>query len=268
MNKRNKTNKGMMMFALMAIMLTLAVPMVLAADLSLTFDMNSGIITVQNDGNDASTWHPGAIGQSSGFVAVGDVIGTYDSTEGVYGKLATYVSAYTDVGGGMFHATDYMNFNVLSANHNYNTEGYFTAHAEGAYAEMNMKFIGSMYVWSEADDGGINNLVGQNIYKTADVYQNNVCEGSIGIGIVTDGQAYMDNQNAWGFGIGEHGTVTADYNSGVNYIGSTGTGIYTQTAFGKDYLEFNGIVLNGGGSASIIGGFTGGYADTFTMAGN
>ena len=230
--------------------------------------MDIGTIGITNTGRDATTWHPNQVGQMNTFTAMGDVIGSYDSYEGDFGKLATYIDANTDVGGGAFVVSEYMDFNVLSANHIYNTEGYFYAGASGAYAEMNMKFIGSMYVWSEADDSGVNCLVGSNIYKQAIVKQNGVTEGDISIQVVTTGQAQMDNQYAWGFGIGEHGTVTADYSSGTNYVSATGNGNYWQQAFGNDYTELNGITLLGGGSLTTSGTFSGGLLGTYTMEGN
>jgi len=261
-------NKKMMIPLMIVLLLTMVAIPVFAADVDLDFDIDNGFVTVLHTGEDASTWHPGQVGQSNYFTASGDVIGTYDSYEGTFGRLSTYIDAGTDIGGGTFTVSEYMDFNVLSANHIYNTEGYFWAGASGLDAEMNMKFVGSMYVWSEADDSGVNCLMGSSIYKVAEAWQNGGLEGSIGIQVNTDGLAWMDNQYAWGFGIGEHGSVTADYSLGTNHIGSTGTGIYQQTAFGNDYLEFNGIVLNSGGSASISGGFTGGYTGTYTMSGN
>jgi len=257
-------------------MLVMAVPTVFAGETHIVFDQDSGTTVITTVGIDTSGYHTGQTAQVNTFIYSGNVEGTYDSFEynnptNSFGKLNTFISAKTDGGGGGFQVNEYMDFNILSANHIYNTEGFFTAGASGAYAEMNMKFIGSMYVWSEADDSGANCLIGQNIWKNAWVNQSNVLQGEIYIGITTDGQAQMWNAGDWGFGIGEHGTVTADYGSGLNYISATGSGTYSQWVYGNDYAEINGIVLLGGtgGLPFGFGGpFFGGLTGTYTMEGN
>lgn len=266
--------KKMMIPLILVLLITMVALPVFAADVDLDFDINSGIITILHTGEDASTFHPGQVGQSNYFTASGDVIGTYDSLDastvgGTFGGLHTTINAYTDQGGGTFTVTDYQDFNVLSGTHIYDVEGYFAAGASGSYAAINMDIHPSSYVWSEHDSGGPV-LVGQSIYKHSWVTQDDVSQGEIYIGMTTTGQAQMWNDAQWGFGIWETGSVSADYSSALNlnHLSATGTGTYLQTAFGNDYLEFNGIILNSGGSASIFGGFTEGYTGTYTMSGN
>ncbi len=261
----NKTRILLVIF--LGLIMLGSIPMVFAGDVNLAFDFDIGSLSILNNGIDSSTWHTGSVGQSSLFSASGDVQGSYYSVEGNFGQLHTTINANTDVNGGMFTLSEYVDFNVVSANHIYNTEGFYTAGALGAYAEMNIDVHGSMYVWSEHDQSG-SVLVGQDIYQTGTVKQSSVIEGAIGIQVTTDGSAQMWNDQAWGFGLWESGAVSADYSSGLNHISSTGAGTYMQSAFGIDYAELNGITLLGGGTLSTIGSFTAGLLGTYTMEGN
>jgi len=254
-------------------MLVMVVPTVFAGNTNVAFDMDSGTVVITSTGKDASTWHPDQIGEINTFTISGDVIGTYDSYEGVYGRLGTYVNAYADTHGGSFYVRDYQNFDVLSANIIYGFEGSYEAWASGLDAEMNMQFIGHSTGFQEATvPYWQEELKGSNIGKYAEVNQTGVLQGQIYFEVVTTtGTAWMKQPQQWGWSVtgSSVGQVSTEYN-GYNQpreVYATGNGQFFEAGYGLDYLEFESIVFAGGGSYSAGGSFTDGMAGTYHLLG-
>jgi len=240
-----------------------------ASNLTVTFDIESGTLTVIHTGKDTTFWHPGQIGEVNQFDAAGDFEGTYiGQTSGPYGGLFSRVNAESD-SWASFWAQDWQHFNVLSGNHIYNTDGYFAAWASGDPAEMNMKFVGSMYVWSEATNPYYEPcLLGSSIGKHAVVTQSGVLEGDLLLAVSTTGFATLQNSNIWGWGISEGGSAYTNYGGGTRSVSATGNGIYQQNGYGKDHLRFNGLEFPSGGYVSLTGYFIGGISGTYDMEGD
>lgn len=261
----------LMLSLILPLLLTISVvgiAPVFADDVSVTFDVD-GHLVIEHSSEDSSSWHPGEIGQTNTFEGTGSFIGAYSGYTGNYGSLSTYVNAEAN-SWAQLEVTDYQNFNVLSANHIYNTEGFFSAGAQGDGAELNLKMIGSMYVWSEATNPYSQPaLFGEDIYKHLQVNQSDVVQTDLGLAVdTTEGTATLYNSNIWGWGISESGSGYTNYAGGTRTVTATGTGSYMQTGFGLDYLEFNGFVAPSGGSLILSGGFASGLTGTYSMSGN
>ncbi len=269
-----KKFKFIIPFLLVIVMLFAINGMALAADPVVSIDVVSpggGDLDITTTGIDSSAWHPGEVGEVNTFSAEGQFTVSYDSYSGSFGKLSTFVNA-ASVTGGAFLMTDTQNFDILSANHNYGTTGVFTALAESSdsVAGMNLKSIGSMYVWSEASNGGVG-LSGQYIAKQYNMTTNNVLTSTMTISAITDGLASIWNSAAWGFGANENGTITTNYSGGTRSLTATGTGMYQQYVSSSTSLVSNvNMNVDGtpvsitatqpGGSMSIIANFLNNFA--------
>lgn len=207
-----------------------------------------GSVVITATGIDASTWHPGAVGQVNNFTASGEFTVQYDAYAGSYGSLQTYVNASSTLGA-TFTMTDAHDFNILSANHNYNTTGVFYARATGVDAEMNLKSIGSMYVWSEATNPYSQPaLQGSYIEKDYQMYTSSVLTATMNLTVVTTGSAHLHNSNIWGFGGWEDGSISTNYGSktsgNIRTVHATGAGSATQyiSAINGGYSDTSGVV--------------------------
>ena len=230
-------------------------------------DVNSGSVDIATNGFDHSTWHPGSIGETNTFSGLGDFEGNYHASEGSYGKLNSFINVNSDVFGAEFIMTDYQDFNILSANNNRNVEGYFSAYAGGSdNVAMNLKSVGSMYVWSEATNGGIA-LQGNLIEKRAWTTKDDIPKSGIYLEVGTTGLASISNSAAWGWTNGGIGSSSANYNGGTRTIIATGDGTYLQQGFGANSLNFNGFDF-GAGSAELSATFFGGMSGTYAMSSN
>jgi hypothetical protein len=242
---------------------------VFAADPIVSVDVTTpgGVVTVVTNGIDTSAWHLGSIGQTDTFNAVGGFTASYDAYAGNYGSLNTYVNASSGAGGATFTLNSYQNFDVLSANWNTHVIGNFLAIATGNdnQVAMNLKSIGSMYVWSEATNGGVG-LRGNGILKEVWTTQSGVLMTDLLMSMQTTGIASISNSNIWGFDNRASGTLSStNYGGGTRTVSATGTGTYNQTGYGANLLNFNGFNLPAGGSMQIIGNFVGGFSGTYTM---
>ena len=268
----NKKILLMLSLAVFMAMLLMTNP-VKAGDVHITFDSGSGTTTITTVGKDATTWHPNQVGEVNTFTYSGDVKGTYDSEEGVYGRVNTWIHAYTDSGGGSFFVQDYQDFDVLSANIIYGFEGYYEAWASGSYAEMNMKFIGHSTGFQEATDPYWQEaLIGSNIGKYAEVNQSGVLQGKIYFEVVTNETAWMKQPQSWGWSISGSsvGQVSTEYSGYIDprEIYATGSGMFIESGYGKDYLEFENKVFLSGGTYSATGVFNDGMSGTYHLLGN
>ena len=235
---------------------------------TITFDVDDGSITITATGIDTSSWHTGDVGHENQFRAEGSFTGTYSVSQGTYGGLGAFINADASSDAD-FYFEDYLDFNVLSGNHIYDTEGWFGAMALGDGATMNLKSVGSMYVWSEATNPYWKDPIGGNVIgKYAYVEQDGDSEVYLEIYVETEGYATMDNSNIWGWGIGETGTATTHYNGGTRYISATEDGYIYQEGFGNDFLEFYGLIFDGGGAWIAEGYFFDGLSGTYSMEGN
>ena len=243
----------------------IAIGSVSGATVDIDMDVNGGMVDITTNGIDHSTLHTGDIGQTNTFYGIGGFKGNYKSTEGSYGRLGSYINVDSKVNGADFVMTDYQDFNVLSGNHNYNVEGNFYARASGndGNVAMNPKSVGSMYVWSEATNGGIA-LQGSVIEKEAWTTKDSTLKSRVYLGVSTDGLASISNSAAWGFGNYESGTSTSNYNGGTRTVTATGDGIFTQIGLGANSLAFNGFDF-GAGAATLSANFVGGMFGTYTM---
>jgi len=235
---------------------------------NVAMDVNSGSVGVTTNGIDSSTWHPGSVGQANGFAGIGGFNGNYVVYGGSYGALNAQINAVSKPGGADFQFGDTLDFNVLSGNHNNNVIGDFSAHASGndGNVAMNLKSVGSMYVWSEATNPySMPALQGNLIEKGATVTKNTVPVAQGYIGVLTNGLATISNSNIWGWGIGETGTLTTNYGGGTRTVSATGLGTYTQNGFGQAYLTYNGFTLPGGGNAATNSTFNGGISGVYQM---
>jgi len=228
-------------------------------------DVESGFVEITANGIDHSTWNTGSIGETNIFTGNGGFTGDYTVNDGTFGKLNSYININSKEYGADFVMRDTQDFNILSANHDYNVVGNFYAHASGNddRVAMNLKSVGSMYVWSEATNRGIA-LQGSVIEKQAWTTKNGDLQSNVYLGVDTNGLASISNQYAWGWGNRESGS-SGDYGSGIRTVSSTGDGTYTQSGFGANSLTFNGFNF-GAGSASFIGAFTGGMTGPYSMS--
>lgn len=236
---------------------------------SITFDVD-GTILIHADGIDGSTWHPGSIGNSNQFYGEGSFKGTYSVSQGLYGGLGAHINVDSK-SPAYFTLNDYQDFNVLSGNHTYNTEGYFTAIAAGNDASMNLKTAGSMYVWSEATDPYSKDpLRGNYIEKYSRVDVDGATQAELNVWVNTNGSATMHNSNIWGWGIGEQGTVYTNYGGGTRDVSATGAGTLGQTGWGGNSCSYSASYTfpGGGGFDPVAGGwFSNGFSGTYQMSG-
>ena len=234
---------------------------------TIIFDIDSGSINITASGIDTSSWHLGSVGQRNMFLGSGNFTGTYVVKEGSYGSLWAGINVDASSSAN-FAFEDFLDFNVLSANHIYNTEGWFGSYAMGDGATMNLKSVGSMYVWSEATNPYWKDPIGGNLIgKYALVNQSDVTQAFLNINVNTTGYATMDNSNIWGWGIGEAGSASTNYNGGTRTITATGSGTIYQEGYGKDYLQFNGYISTTGGHMVTSGVFfdNGTFSGTYVM---
>lgn len=277
MNRRKtKEVKKFLVSVILAMVLLCAFSGVALADDPTTVDVDTSItsgsvvvdttgdyvdLSITTQGKDGTAWHPGVVGQVNTFDALGSFTSHYSSaSNGNYGILGSYINV---AGSGQFTMTDTQDFNIMSGNHHYNTVGYFQADAFGEDAAMNLKSIGSMYIWSEASNGGVG-LKGNYINKYAEVQTNDLLTAAINLWVVNTGTATISNSAAWGWGIGEGGVATSNYNGGIRTVSATGDGHYNQTAFGTSQLHFNGFNF-GSGTVALIADFVGGMSGVYTM---
>lgn len=271
--------KRILISFILAIVMVFAISAVAFADDPTEIDINSSItngsvvvdttgsnvdLSIYTEGKDGTAWHPGNVGQFNTFDAEGAFTSHYSSaSNGNYGILGSYVNA---VGSADFVMTDIQDFNVMSGNHHYNTVGYFCAEAYGEDAAMNLKSIGSMYVWSEATNPCSQpSLRGAYIEKSVGVKTDSSLTAYLDMSVsTTSGIATIANSNIWGWGINENGTITSNYNGGTRNVSATGDGNYSQIAFGTSQLNFNGFNF-GSGVAQLIADFVGGMSGTYTM---
>lgn len=269
-------NKKVMLIPILALLL-MTVPMVLALDVdvdgddvtstTIDFTIGDGYLNIWAGGFDTTSWHEDELGNSNEFEGFGSFTGTYSVSQNIYGGLAARInvdsSSYA-----AFYFEDYQDFNVLSANHIYDVEGWFGAYAEGDGATMNLKTAASMYVWSEATNPWSADCLGGNmIGKYAHVEDDGDTQAHLQIDIETDGYATMSNSNIWGWGIQESGKAYM-YGSGTKTISATGEGEYAQSGFGLDRLEYNGFELPDGGWMHTEGYFADGFSGTYSMSGD
>lgn len=234
----------------------------------MTMNVDSGVVVVNTNGIDSSTWHPGAVGQANGFAGVGGFSGTYKVYGGNYGALEAQINAASKPGGADFQFGDTLYFNVLSANHINNVIGDFSAHASGidGNVAMNLKSVGTMYVWSEATNPYSQPaLQGNLIEKGAIVTKNAVPVAQGYLLVSTNGLATIYNSNIWGWGIGETGTLTTNYGGGTRNVSATGSGVYNQAGFGQNYMTYNGFTLPGGGTLTTTGPFNSGLSGVYQI---
>lgn len=259
-----------LVLAMMAMVLSAGV--VSAADplVSVTADTPGGALSVTVSGIDTSVCHPGSIGQTDTFTAVGGFTASFQSSVGPYGGLHSTVNAngaYSNPAG--FQLDSYQDFNILSGNHNYNTEGYFTAIAENLSDDqvaMNLKTAGSMYVWSEATNPSwAPGLIGEYVYKGSQIDVNGILTAQLQQSVNTDGIADIHNSNIWGWGIRETGTLTTNYNGGIRNVSATGDGAFTLAGFGANELNINGTVNTSSGSVATTGAYPAGGAMSIIM---
>jgi len=254
---------------------------VLAADPIVSVDVVSpgdGDVTITTTGVDSSTWHLGEVGEVNTFDATGTFVVSYDSYVGNYGALSTYVNASSPTSAA-FTMTDTHDFNILSANHSYDTEGTFTAVASGTAASMNIGSIGSMYLWSEANyPYSTPALQGSNISKSYSMYTDDALTAMMVVGATTTGIAVMDHSNQWGFGSGEVGSIDGSKSSS-NYIVAVGTGTYQQyISAGTNVVSGTAAQVDGnpvvigatlpGGSVNVILNFLNSLTSVYSMNGN
>lgn len=250
------------------ISLILMTSIVLATSVNVNMDVNGGSVDITTNGIDHTAWHPGQIGETNRFTGQGDFIGNYHSNEGTYGTLNSFVNVNGDTYGADLVMRDTQNFNVMSGNHNNNVVGNFYAHASGSdnQVAMNLKSIGSMYVWSEATDPYWNaplrgNLIEKEVWTT----KNGNTKTDLYLGIGTSGITTMSNSNIWGWTNGETGSSDTNYGGGTRSVSATGQGWITQNGFGQNYLNFNGLILNNGGSVWMNGNFNNGMNGNYNM---
>lgn len=246
----------------------LLVSIAMAGDVEVNMDVDGGSVGIVTDGKDSTTWHPNSIGETNTFSGFGGFEGIYKAVEGVYGALNSFINVDSKEDGADFVMTDYQDFNVLSANHINNVEGYFYAHSSGndGRVAMNLKSIGSMYVWSEATNTySLAPLRGSVIEKGVFTTKNDIPKTNLFLGVYTNGEATMSNSNIWGWTNGETGTSNTNYGGGTRTVTSTGTGSYLQQGFGANSLIFNGFNF-GAGSAALSASFSGGMSGTYSMS--
>jgi len=267
-----KGMKVIPILALLVLMLSVGVSSAFATDFSTTFDINNGGLSVTYKSTDSSAWHPGVVGEETAFSALGGFSGSMTATTGNYGSTQSTINADAKTGGASFSFFDYQDFNVLSANHINNVEGYFWAQASGIDTQttMNLKSVGSMYVWSEATNPYSKpELKGGYIYKEVLTTKSDVLQADLFFTLTSSvGDATLQNSNIWGFTNGETGSSSTNYGGGTRTLSASGSGAYTQSGYGLDYLAFNGFVMGGGGTMTQSGSFASGFTGIYSMTGN
>lgn len=255
-------------FAILVTVLCMASMACAGTILDATMDVDSGTVAITASGFDHTTWHTGSIGQTDALTAMGGFSGTFKANEGSYGALNTFTNLASKDGGAAFTMTGTQDFNVLSGNHINNVLGGFYAFAAGGNNQvaMNLKSIGSMYIFSEATNPYSSAaLRGNAIEKEVWTTKNGAGKTDLYLGVWTDGVATMTNSNIWGFGIMESGASTTNYGGGTRTITATGTGTFQQNGYGQTALNFNGFVLPAGGTASLSGNFNSGFSGIYQM---
>jgi len=261
-------------FLIVIVMMSMiSIPVMGGNIVNANMDVGFGNVNITATGFDSSTWHPGSIGQQNQLMATGGFIGTYSVNQGNYGSLNSYVNLNSYPGGADFVFQDYQDFNVLSANHTNNVEGTFYARAAGNNDQvaMNLKSVGSMYVWSEATNPySAPSLQGNYIAKEVTTKKDGILKTDLGLSVSTDGLATMSNSNIWGWTNGETGTSSTNYSGGIRNVTATGSGQLVQFGLGTNSLTYNAdYVLPGGGSATGgIVSFNNGLNGTYSMSAN
>jgi len=237
------------------------------------FSVDNGWIDIVARGIDASTWHPGTLGNENCFLGGGWFEGTYSVSQGLYGELAARINTDSK-SPASFELWDYQDFNVMSGNHTYNVEGYFYAKASGTTTPvaMNLKTAGSMYVWSEATNPYWKDaLRGNYIEKYSRVEVGDVTQVELDIWVNTDGSAMMSNSDIWGWGTWESGTTSTHYSGATRNISATGSGTGSQSGWGANIFNYsNDYTFPGGGGVNPGGGFwfNDGISGTYSMDGS
>jgi len=232
-------------------------------------DVDGGTVTITATTYDHSTWHPGSIGGQETLVASGDFTGTYVVNEGNYGALRGFTNLAADSGAD-FDLFGMIDFDITSANHNPGVQTNYYFGAWGNNAEMNLKTVGSMYVWSEATNPYWEPaLQGNYIEKhiTSILKGTTVTLADTDLWVGTDGTATLSNSNIWGFGASESGLITSHYADpgSTRTVTSTGDGMYVQSAYGYDGVTFNGFTFGPGSLVSMGSTFSGGMTGTYQM---
>jgi len=266
--KKTKTNPEIIP-AIAVIVLMLTATSVFAGDIvDVTMDVSSGTVDITAQGFDHTTWHPNQVGEINTFTGMGGWSGNYRVNEGSYGILNSFVNVNSYEYGADFVMTDTQYFNVMSGNHINNVVGGFYAESAGDNDQvtMNLKSIGSMYVWSEATNPySLAPLRGNYIEKNVWTTVNGVPNTNLDLWVSTSGVATMSNSNIWGWTNGETGTSNTNYGVGTRSVSATGSGNFNQYGFGDSSLTFNGFTF-GAGTVSMGGSFTGGMSGTYSMS--
>jgi hypothetical protein len=262
-----------------ALVLALAVMLVpsavFAADpvFSAVMDVASGKVDITVKGFDTSTWHPGVLGETNTFSGLGGFSGSYKAYDGPFGALNSYINVKSYAGGANFVMTDKHDFDIISGNGSSHVVGDFKARAAGDDANviMNMASIGTMYIWSESEVYSYpplftnSGLQGGLIEKSLTTTQGATILGDLYMGCTTTGLAKSGGNNSWGWGDVQGGTATANYGGSPQTMLATGSGDYLQTAFGKNYLNFNGDIAGGGGTGYYSFHFNDGFTKPYNM---
>jgi len=244
----------------------------------------TGILYLDAQAVDTSTWHPGVVGNSNTFDAVGEFQGSFHAAVVGYGGLDTQVtatSAYGSNAGANFVYTDTQDFDVLSANWNRHVTGNFYAHASGSDGNvyMNLDTAPSMYVWSEA--GGYGDVLrGTVIEKEVWTEIGGAVTADLYVGVFTGpgGVASMQNSasHGWSTAVGydTYGHVTTNYAGGTRTVSATGYGYAAAGGFGNDGFTWDPkFTAIGGGSTGTdpFGNpalfFNAGLTGTYHMSG-
>jgi len=243
-----------------------------AETVNANMDVNNGMVTIIATTYDHSTWHPGSAGGQETLTGVGSFTGTYKVSEGNYGALYGQVNLGDKGAGAIFTLSGTIDFDVTSANHNRGTYTNYYFEANGNNAAMNLKTVGSMYVWSEATNPYWQPpLQGNYIEKYVESIKKSDSStiGLTNIWVGTDGTATMSNSNIWGFGANENGKVTSHYGGSGNTrtVTASGTGRYYQEAYGVNGVTFNGFTFGPGSNPIMTAPFSGGMSGNYEMTG-
>ena len=244
------------------------------------FDIQSGSLSSTLSSYDNTNLHPGVLGETNTFTGVGGFKGSDIAYEQTYGSQSTYVNANGVASNGYLNGAnlktvDDIHFDITSGNHENGINSEFTAIAQGSASAdptqnvgMNLKSVGSMYVWGEATNNyWLPPVQGQYIAKEVETTGPNTYADLV-LSVGTTGVATMSNSNIWGWGADETGTATTNYAGGVRSLSSTGAGNYVQFGQGENTLTFNLLNMPGGGIFSTSGIFNNGLTGTYNMQGN
>jgi len=267
-------SKKIILTSMVAVLLV-SMPAIAVEICNSIMDVGFGSVNTTITGIDTSTWHNGQMGQQINLAANGGFQGTLLVNQGNYGILNSFVnldSATYGIGANL-QFSDHQIFNVMSGNVTNNVEGYFYAQAAGnnGNVEMNLKSIGSMYVWSEATNpGGQPPLQGNYIEKRVWTTQDGTPKTDLGLWVNTDGLATMSNSAAWGWTNGQSGTSSTNYGGGTRNVSATGSGTLVQNAWGANGWTYTASYTSGGGGGGGGGvwNFTGGITGTYSMSSN